>query len=562
MNKKIPIGISDFKKVIEENYYFVDKSLFIKNIVEDGSEVILLPRPRRFGKTLNMSMLKYFYEKGEEDTKYLFEGLKINNYKDIMNIQGKYPVIYITFKDEKYSEWERCKNSFKLLVKGLFRKHDYILDSSVLKQYEKEQILEILTGKASYEVYINGLNILSEYLYKHHKQKVVILIDEYDVPIQTGYINNYYDEVIELMRIFLSSGLKDNDYLEKAVLTGILRVAKESIFSGMNNLKVSTLISSHYSDSFGFLEDEMKNMLMYYGIDYEIDEVQNWYNGYKFGDEVIYNPWSILNYVDNYPEEFKPYWVNTSSNDLVKKVLAKGGQVLKMELEDLVKDKEIEKEVNENIVMHDIDKESNNAWSFLLFSGYLKVIDKKIEKGRLHCKLKIPNLEVKYLYEDIILDWFKESVSGEKFNVMLKSLVDGDIETFEMLFSEFVMKSISYFDVSGEESEKVYHSFVLGMLIALSDEYFIKSNSESGYGRYDVMVIPKDITKKGIVIEFKKVNRYRKQSLEKCAQSALQQIEDREYKRELLDRGVKDIIELAIAFDGKKTLVMKRNGPF
>ncbi|MFD3157990.1 AAA family ATPase [Haloimpatiens sp. FM7330] len=557
MNKKISIGVSDFKDIIDNNYYFVDKSLFIKEIVEDGSKVILLPRPRRFGKTLNMSMLKYFYEKSEEDNRHLFEGLKINNYEDIMSMQGKYPVIYITFKDEKHSKWERCKNSFKLLVRGLFRKHDYILESSVLKQYEKDQILEILMGKAPYEVYLNGLNILSEYLYKYHKQKVIILIDEYDVPIQSGYINDYYNEVIELMRIFLSGGLKDNTYLEKSVLTGILRVAKESIFSGMNNLKVSTLISSHYSSSFGFLEDEMQDMLKYYGIEYETKEVQNWYNGYRFGDKTIYNPWSILNYVDNYREGFKSYWVNTSSNDLVKRVLAKGGETLKMELEDLVEGKEIEKEINENIVMHDIDKDSNNAWSFLLFSGYLKVIDKKIQRGRTYCKLKIPNLEVKYLYEDIILAWFRENISGEKFNIMLKSLVTGDIKVFSKIFREFILNSVSYFDVSGKESEKVYHSFVLGALIALSDEYQVKSNRESGYGRYDIMIIPRDINKKGIVIEFKKVDKDDNETLEKCAQNALNQIEDRNYKRELLDRGVKDIIELGIAFEGKKTLIVE-----
>ncbi|MFD3156636.1 AAA family ATPase [Haloimpatiens sp. FM7330] len=556
MKKKIPIGVSDFKKVIEDNYYFVDKSLFIKEIVEDGSEVILLPRPRRFGKTLNMSMLKYLYEKSEEDNRHLFEGLKINNYEDIMTMQGKYPVIYITFKDEKHSKWERCKDGFEGIVINEFSRHDYILEGDALKEYEKKKVMQILEGTAPYSTYLNGLKILSQYLYKFHKQKVVILIDEYDVPIQSGYMHGYYDEVIEFMRIFLSGGLKDNTYLEKSVLTGILRVAKESIFSGMNNLKVSTLISSHYNSSFGFLEDEMQDMLKYYGIEYETKEVQNWYNGYRFGDKTIYNPWSILNYVDNYREGFKPYWVNTSSNDLVKRVLAKGGEILKMELEDLVEGKEIEKEINENIVMHDINAESNNAWSFLLFSGYLKVVDKKIERARTYCKLKIPNLEVKYLYEDIILAWFRENISGEKFNVMLKSLVTGDIKIFSKIFREFILNSVSYFDVSGKESEKVYHSFVLGALIALSDEYQVKSNRESGYGRYDIMIIPRDINKKGIVIEFKKVDKDDNETLEKCAQNALNQIEDRNYKRELLDRGVKDVIELGIAFEGKKSMIV------
>lgn len=555
--KKLPIGVSDFKSIIDENYYFIDKTLFIKEIIDDGSRVILLPRPRRFGKTLNMSMLKYFYEKDNIDNSYLFKDLNISKEKEIMNNQGKYPVIYLTFKDEKHSDWETCKNSFKRIVKDEFSKHDYILDGSVLKDYEKDEIVEILRGKAPYEVYLNGLKILTKYLYKYHKEKVVILIDEYDVPIQSGYMNEYYDKVIEFMRIFLSGGLKDNEFLQKAVLTGILRVAKESIFSGLNNLKVSTLISEHYSSQFGFLDNEIEEILRYYGIEYEIEEVRQWYNGYIFGDKVIYNPWSILNYVDNYKEGFKPYWVNTSSNDLVKRVLARGGQKLKTELEDLIKGKQIEKTINENIVMHEIETDSNNAWSFLLFSGYLKVVHKRVIQGKTYCSMEIPNLEVKYLYEDIVLAWFRENLSNENFNVMLESLISGDIKIFSKIFREFILSSVSYFDVSGKESEKVYHSFVLGALIALSKEYEVKSNKESGYGRYDIMIIPKDIKKKGIIIEFKKIDEDDNETLEIAAEKALNQIKDKRYKQELIDRGVKDIIQLGIAFEGKKVLVLQ-----
>ncbi|GAA0741702.1 AAA family ATPase [Clostridium oceanicum] len=557
MKKKIPIGVSNFKKVIEDNYYFVDKSLFIKEIVEDGSEVILIPRPRRFGKTLNMSMLRYFYENSLEDNHDLFLKLKINEYKDIMDMQGKYPVIYITFKDEKYSKWEEFRNSFIGIIKGLFREHDYILEGDFLKEYEKEELFQILKGEASYEVYLKGLSTLSGYLYRYHNQKVVILIDEYDVPIQSGYISGYYDKVIELMRIFLSGGLKDNTYLEKAVLTGILRVAKESIFSGLNNLSVSTILGYEYNDYFGFLDEEVETLLKYYDKQYEIEDVKRWYNGYRFGDRVIYNPWSILSFAKNIKDEFKAYWVNTSSNDLVKRLLAKGSVVLKRELEDLIEGKTIEKEIFENIVMGEIDNDSNTVWNFLLFTGYLKVVDKKTERARTYCKLQIPNLEVKYLYESVVLGWFNESVTREKFDLMLKSLVSGDIEFFEYLFSDFVMKSISYFDVSGEESEKVYHSFVLGILVALSDNYEVKSNRESGFGRYDIMIIPRDKTKLAVIIEFKKVNNIRKEFLEEAVEKALNQIKDRNYKAELLDRGIKDIIELGIAFEGKKVLIKK-----
>lgn len=557
MKKKIPIGISDFKKVIEDNYYFIDKSLFIKEVVQDGAEVVLLPRPRRFGKTLNMSMLKYFYENSLEDNYDLFSGLKISKYEDIMDIQGKYPVIYITFKDEKYSKWEDFRNSFIGIIKDLFRDHDYILEGDFLKEYEKEELFEILKGKASYEIYLKGLATLSEYLCRYHNQKVVILIDEYDVPIQSGYISGYYDEVIELMRIFLSSGLKDNIYLEKAVLTGILRVAKESIFSGLNNLAVSTMLGYEYNDYFGFLDEEVEELLKYYNKQYEVENAKKWYDGYRFGDKAIYNPWSILSFVKNIKNEFKAYWVNTSSNDLVKRLLAKGSGILKKELEDLIEGETIEKEIFENIVMGEIDNDSNTVWNFLLFTGYLKVVDKTLKEGVEYCKLAIPNMEVRYLYKQIVLGWFSESITRENFDQMIKSLVSGDIELFEYLFSEFVMKSISYFDVSGEESEKVYHSFVLGILVALSDSYEVKSNRESGYGRYDIMIIPRDKTKLGIIIEFKKVTAIRKESIEEAGEKALKQIKDKNYKVELLDRGIKDIIELGIAFEGKKVLVKK-----
>ena len=297
----------------------------------------------------------------------------------------------------------------------------------------------------------------------------------------------------------------------------------------------------------------MKEILKYYNIEYEMDEVRNWYNGYIFGDKVIYNPWSILSYTKNNRDGLRPHWVNTSSNDLVKKLLAKGTEKLKTELESLIKGESIEKLVNQDIVMHEIDNNSENTWSFLLFSGYLKVISKRLDRGKTYCTLKIPNLEVQYLYEEIILGWFNQNISSDKFNTMLKCLVSGDIKTFSKIFRELVLNSVSYFDISGKESEKVYHSFVLGMLVALSDDYEVKSNRESGYGRYDVMIIPRDLSKKGIVIEFKKVDE--DEDLEKAADNALKQIEEKKYKQELIERGIMDIIELGIAFEGKNALI-------
>lgn len=555
MVKRISLGGSDFKEFVAENYYLVDKTLFIKDIIDDGSKVILLPRPRRFGKSMNMSMLKYFFEKTEESNRELFRGLKIYSDKEIMKKQGQYPVIFITFKDVKDSSYDKTVEKIKDLIIEEYTKYIKLLNADILEKPEKAYFQRIIDREASEGEYELSLKNLSKFLNKYYNKRVFILVDEYDVPIQSGYLNNYYDKVIEFIRNLLSGALKDNSYLEKGILTGILRVAKESIFSGLNNINVCTILSSEYSEYFGFTEEEVEETLKYYGIEANMEELKNWYNGYIFGDRVIYNPWSVLNYVKRWKDGFKPYWTNTSSNDLVKTLVTKGGADLKGDLEELIKGNSIEKRINEDIVMGEIDKDTENVWSFLLFSGYLKVVKKRLDMGEMYCNLSIPNMEVNYLYRQIILGWFKESINNDKFNIMLKSLVTGDIKTFEKILKDFVKNSMSYFDTAGSESEKVYHAFVLGMLLGLGDNYEVKSNRESGYGRYDVMVIPKDISKIGIVIEFKKVDEDDEEDLEKAADAALKQIKDRDYKSELIEKGIKDIIELGIAFEGKKVLV-------
>jgi len=555
MVKRISLGGSDFKEFVAENYYLVDKTLFIKDIIDDGSKVILLPRPRRFGKSMNMSMLKYFFEKTEESNRELFRGLKIYSDKEIMKKQGQYPVIFITFKDVKDSSYDKTVEKIKDLIIEEYTKYIKLLNADILEKPEKAYFQRIIDREASEGEYELSLKNLSKFLNKYYNKRVFILVDEYDVPIQSGYLNNYYDKVIEFIRNLLSGALKDNSYLEKGILTGILRVAKESIFSGLNNINVCTILSSEYSEYFGFTEEEVEETLKYYGIEANMEELKNWYNGYIFGDRIIYNPWSVLNYVKRWKDGFKPYWTNTSSNDLVKTLVTKGGADLKGDLEELIKGNSIEKRINEDIVMGEIDKDTENVWSFLLFSGYLKVVKKRLDMGEMYCNLSIPNMEVNYLYRQIILGWFKESINNDKFNIMLKSLVTGDIKTFEKILKDFVKNSMSYFDTAGSESEKVYHAFVLGMLLGLGDNYEVKSNRESGYGRYDVMVIPKDISKIGIVIEFKKVDEDDEEDLEKAADAALKQIKDRDYKSELIEKGIKDIIELGIAFEGKKVLV-------
>lgn len=558
MVKKIPIGISDFKELIDENYYFVDKTLFIEEVVKDGAQVILISRPRRFGKTINMSMLKYFFESSEEDNSYLFNGLNIENNKNVIKNQGRYPVIFLTFKDEKYSTWESCLDGFSVMISNLYKKYEGLLKSEKLLEIDKKEFSKVLNREASFVELSKSLFNLSYCLYKHYNEKVVILIDEYDVPIQEGYMKDYYDKVIEFMRNFLSGGLKDNIYLEKAVLTGILRVAKESIFSGLNNIDVSTLLSLSYSDKFGFTEKEVENILRDYSLAGYMDEVKNWYNGYQFGNTTIYNPWSIVNYVDKPSNGFSPYWVNTSSNDLIKRILGRASKDVKSDLEYLIKGGNINKIINENIVINEVDKGSDNLWSFLLFSGYLKFEDRKLIEGRTHCSLSIPNNEVKYVYEEIIINWFNESIGSDEFTEMLKALVDGEIEVFAEMFSKCVQVTFSYMDL-GSESEKFYHAFVLGMLVSLRKEYEVKSNRESGYGRYDVMLIPKDKQKNGIIIEFKKVSTFNAETLEIAADKALKQIREKQYKTELLEAGINSIIELAIAFEGKRVLVRKQN---
>ncbi|OFI07072.1 putative AAA-ATPase [Clostridium acetireducens DSM 10703] len=556
MIKKIPVGISDFKELIQDNYYFVDKTLFIKDIIEDGAKAILLPRPRRFGKTLNMSMLKYFFEKTQEDNSVLFQNLEICNYKDIMNYQGKYPVIYISFKDIKYSNWKDCREAIAFLISSIFEDFKYVIDekSSEQEQYYYNKILSSNSSIVELEM---SFKVLTELLYKKTGKKPIVLIDEYDVPIQEAYLKKYYDELIGFMRNFFSGALKDNIYLEKAVLTGILRVAKESIFSGLNNLIIYSILSPYYNQYFGFTEKELEILLNYYKINCDIENIKEWYNGYKFGELTIYNPWSVLNYIRERKMGFRAYWANTSSNDLIRDLLAKGNNAVKSELETLINGKKLVKAIDENIVMNEIEMSTENLWSFLLFSGYLKILNTEIIDGRVYCTLGIPNKEVKFIYEEIILKWFKENINNDEFLHMLTALTKGDIDTFDMIFADTVEKTLSYFDVSGE-SEKFYHAFVLGMLVALKDTHDVKSNRESGYGRYDVMIIPKDKQNLGIIIEFKKINKRRKETLEDGVEKALNQIEEKDYKQELLDLGIKNIIELGIAFEGKEVLVKSK----
>lgn len=559
MKKGLLIGTSDFKRYIDGNGYFVDKSLFIKQVLDNKSTVQLITRPRRFGKTLNMTMLRYFFEDGKEDNSYLFKDLEVSKHSDIMKYQEKYPVIYLTFKDIKFSDWDTCFEALKEEMRKVYYKFKDILDLNEISEFEKKIFNKILCEEGSLKETINSLKNICEYIFKATGKQIIVLIDEYDTPIHSAYFNGYYDKIIEFMRGFLGGALKDNVYLEKAVITGILRVSKESIFSGLNNITSNTIIDYNFQDCFGFTEKEVENLLKYYDLEYDINEVKSWYNGYIFGKTVIYNPWSIINYTANHGRGLMAHWVGTSDNAIIDELISKGDKSVKISLEELMNGNGITKRIKEDVNLRDIEGNPENVWSFLLFNGYLKAISKSYDENGLLCELKIPNKEVKYLYNDIILKWGSKVITTSDFELMLKYLVTGDIDSFSDYFKEYVLNSMSYFDVAGEESEKVYHAFVLGMLVALSKDYKVKSNRESGLGRYDVMIIPKDKNKNGIIIEFKKFNSSREETIEEAAENAINQIKNKNYKQELLDEGIKNIIEIGIAFKGKEVRVVSFN---
>ena len=549
VKKLIGIGQSDFKALIDKNCYYIDKTLLLKDIINSGSQVLLFPRPRRFGKTLNLSMMKYFFEKTETNHSYLFEDLKIWEVEEYRQKQGQYPVIYLTFKDIKHDSWDKCFYDMSGEIAEIYRQHKYLLET--LDKEQKKYFEKILSLEAQSVDLQKSIKNLSNYLEKYHNQKVIILIDEYDTPIQAGWINNYYDDIIGFTKGLLGSALKDNTSLEKGIITGILRIAKESIFSDLNNLKVLTILDEEYGEYFGLLEVEVMEALRCFNKEYELDEIKDWYNGYIFGKSVIYNPWSILNCIDSKSDELKPYWINTSSNDLIKELVARGGEDIKLELEELIRAGSIEKTINENIVFREIEQNEDALWGFLMFSGYLTA--QKV-KGQIYA-LSVPNKEVMFFFKETIMNWLKNNIHTRKLDIMLKALTTGDINTFEKVFKEFITNSFSYFDPSGKEPEKVYHAFVLGLLVSLADTHQVKSNRESGLGRYDIMIMPRDKSKLGIVIEFKKVEEDENEDLEIAAENALKQIEEKEYAEELSDYGVSGIVKLGISFQGKRFMI-------
>lgn len=556
MAKRLPIGISDFKEIIDGDYAYVDKTLLIEELLNSGAKVVLIPRLRRFGKTLNLSMLRYFFEKVEEDTGGLFKNLNIWKNENYRAMQGKFPVIFITLKDIKQESWEKMVVSLQQLIAEEFRKHRYLLEEGILSDEEKIEYSQIIRKEDKEALLERSLLLLSSWLHRYHKQRVILLIDEYDTPAHAAYVGGFYQSLISFLRNWLSGGLKDNPYLERGVLTGILRIAKESIFSGLNNIQTFTLLNEGFQDKFGLLEIEVEGLLRENLLSDHLDEMRQWYNGYRIGScEKLYNPWSVLMCIAN-KGALAPYWVNTSENTLMKHLITRGDAVIKEDLEELLAGKHIEKNLDDEVVFSNLEKTSNAIWSLLLFSGYLTLASVPFY-GK-PTQLRIPNAEIAELYKSMIAEWFEVSLSGAKYHQLLDSLVKGDIETFSQIFQEFLLSALSFFDVPSEEPEKVYHAFVLGMLLGLKDRYEVKSNRESGYGRYDVLLIPLDPKDLGIILEFKKIGPFDPSTLEEGVVSALKQIEEKRYAQELHDRHIPRILYLGLAFKGKQVLIRSK----
>ena len=539
MKKGIGVGIEDFKKIIEEDCYYFDKTNYIEELLKDRTEIKLFTRPRRFGKTLNMSTLKYFFDvKNAEENRKLFKNLYIGK-SEYFKEQGQYPVIFITMKDLKKNTWEQMNFAAKSLISNLYNEFEFIREK--LNEIEKEKFYKIWS-KSEDGDYDNSLRLLSEYLYNYYQKKVVLLIDEYDNPLIVANQNGYYKEAINFYRNLYSSALKTNSNLKMGVLTGIVQVAKEGIFSGLNNVITYNILGNDFETFFGLSEEEVEEALKYFEMTYEIEEVKKWYDGYKFGNSEVYNPWSIINYLRT--KELQAYWVNTSDNALIYDNLKNSTVDVFNNLQTLFEGKEIKKEISPFFTFEELSK-FDGIWQLMVYNGYLKINEKLSNDEYM---IKIPNYEIQTFFKKGFIDKFL--VSGNYFNPMMDALLDGDIEEFERRLQNIFLVNTSFYDLKGE---KVYHSLFLGMLIWLRDKYEVKSNGERGHGRYDAMLIPLDKIKPAYVFEFK-VSKTIK-GLNAKAEEALTQIKEKQYDAGLKELGISKVYRIGIAFKGKNVKV-------
>jgi len=559
MDLQLPIGIDDFRKLRELGLEYVDKSHLIRELLDKrGVEVALLPRPRRFGKTLNLSMLRYFFEKSSEDLSHLFQDLSIWRAGEEYRAHfQRYPVIYLTLKDIKFARFEDCVSALRKKVAILFREHLYLLEDGQLNEWEIEDYRAILDGTADAVLHARALLDLSGYLHRHHGEKVILLIDEYDEPIHAGYLNGYTPQILEGMRALLGQGLKGNIHLHRAVLTGILRVAKESLFSGLNNLGVYSLLSPQFNTCFGFTEAEVVSLLERSGRAHRLAAVRAWYNGYLFGGEVIYNPWSVLCFLQTEDSEPEPYWLSTSSNDLVRELLERYALQLQPDFETLLEGGSLLRVLEESVPLTELTENEDALFSLLVFTGYLKA--EKRFRGPLERPahlLSIPNREVNEVYTTTFRRWMDARMRGHggSLNDLCKALLGGDAELLEEQLQAFVTNLLSYHDPGTVKPERVYQGFVVGLLAVLEPGYQVRSNRESGEGRPDVMIRPMAPGKPGVVLELK-VARARKKTLAQALSEGVAQLRENDYGAELRAAGAPVVHAFAVAFDGKKVRV-------
>lgn len=572
--RKVSIGKQDYESLIKSGCFYVDKTYFIKEWWESQDDVTLITRPRRFGKTLNMSMLECFFSNKYAGRGDLFEGLSIWNDEKYRQLQGTYPVIFISFAEIKANNFKDTKNDMVSVINDVYKQHSYLLEDDMLTDAERNLFRQLddysnntnVNKDISNETIYRAVKNLAAILYRKFEKKVIILLDEYDTPMQEAYVNGYWNELVDFIRSLFNSTFKTNPYLERAVMTGITRISKESIFSDLNNLNVITTTNDEYNTSFGFTENEVFAALDEAGLSEKKDDVKLWYDGFTFGKHKdIYNPWSITNYLDK--KEFKTYWADTSSNSLVGKLIQRGSPKIKKAMEKLLNGEYITVGIDEQIVFDQLDNDEDAIWSLLLASGYLKVdsMDICVSTGEQKYELSLTNLEVRVMFQKLIKGWFM--TGDDSSNEFISALIDGDLEAMNYYINEITLNVFSSFDVAGKDESRIrpenfYHGFVLGLMAGQRNTYIIKSNRESGFGRYDVMMIPKQSTSESgkklpaIVLEFK-VKRDSEKSLEEAVEAALKQIEEKRYDEEILALGIEKerIRHYGFAFEGKKVLI-------
>ena len=561
--KKIIIGVEDFKEIISKDGYFVDKTLMIEKLIGDKTKVILFTRPRRFGKTLNQSMIRRFFEderteQGDKvDNGHLFDGLAISRCeKETLSHRQQYPVIFLSLKSAKQPDFEMAYKSLVDEISKEFKRHKYVLNSEVLSRAEKEDFELVCDKKAEPIAYAKALAFLSECLARYHGKNTIILIDEYDVPLENAYFEGFYDEMIKFIRSLFESALKTNAYLEKGVITGCLRISKESIFTGLNSLVVDSVLYTGYADSFGFTEKEVEELLACYGLTEELPEVKQWYDGYLLQGMEIYNPWSLINYTRERSEGIvpfaKPYWSNTSSNGIIRKMVGDADDEAREDLETLINGGTIEKRVHEDITYEDIHQSQDNLWNFLFFTGYLKKISQRKEGKALYLEMAIPNLEIESIYEETIQYWFEQRMKETDWSPLIRVLESGDCEAAEEFINTQLMDAISYYDYA----ESYYHGFMTGLL-ANNGRYRVLSNREQGTGRTDIVLCTKNIRNgKVIILELKLAMGIA--DMKKACDTGLAQIESQQYAKPFIDEGYPDIKQYVISFYKKECMVETR----